>query len=53
MAGMGREVLLTEIETEVLSVFVKRKILGNMAIAGLLDGLIMKLIDEEEANVGK
>jgi hypothetical protein len=48
MAKMGREIALTEIEVEVLSVFTKRKILGDMAIAGLLDQLVLKLVENSE-----
>jgi len=39
----GKEVLLTELETDVLSAFVKRKILSDAQIVAVLKVLINKL----------
>ena len=39
----GYEVMLTDIETEVMSIFVKRKVLNDRLIAVLLMQLIHKL----------
>jgi hypothetical protein len=48
MAKLGKEIALTEIELEVLGIFVRRKIMGDMAIAGLLDQLVLKLVENSE-----
>lgn len=39
----GEEVLLSEIETEILSIFVRRKILDDREISDVLRTLVLKL----------
>ena len=48
MAKLGKEIALTEIELEILGMFVRRKIMGDMAIAGILDQLVLKLVENSE-----
>lgn len=43
MPNNGEEVLITELETEILAVFVKRKILDDGEIAFFLEKLANKL----------
>lgn len=47
MPPNGKEVLISDLEAEVLSVFVKRKILDDTAISALLQALINKLVPKE------
>ncbi len=48
MAKLGKEIALTEIEVEIMAIFVRRRILGDMAVAGLLDQLVLKLVENSE-----
>jgi hypothetical protein len=43
MPKSGEEIYLTELETEIMSVFVKRKILSDLQIANILTDLANKL----------
>jgi len=44
---MGDEIYLTELETEILKVFVKRKITTNQGIREVLEDLIEKLYQNQ------
>lgn len=48
MAKLGKEIALTEIELEVMGIFVRRRIFGDMAVAGILDQLVLKLVENSE-----
>lgn len=48
MAKLGKEISLTEVEVEILAIFVRRRIFGDMAVAGILDQLVLKLVENSE-----